>query len=302
MELPFAVDASVISSMQVGESSSNASSLVTASSQGSFAPMSEHEHDHDHNLHLRQHEELFHDAIPTEATYKEQPSNTTSQQDPRDGTFVPSMNSSTSTSTLVGTSIAGEALKAAGSRVSSVLSNFGFINRSIHSIDNSTEIPRKVQRQNLKNHHPEIQDNNTDVIEFAYDYINVIDEDEVDIWLDDHNNTAKYSNSINDASDPEEDMGRTDILAVLIHQQELGRLVEYTESANMVAADAEEAKAQGNLQEALDRHTEAAKLFHEAALIVQERDGERRLNSSIDCSRFLSKCHKSLTTFHISFQ
>ena len=129
-------------------------------------------------------------------------------------------------------------------------------------------------------------DHNTEVIDFAV--INVTDEDEVDIWLDDHNNTAQYSKALRSSSggsdhphddndDDPEHRRRTDILAVLLQQSPSssggGTLVDVTEQANAAAADAVASKRQGHLPRALERHTESARLFHEAAVLVRGHDG-----------------------------
>jgi hypothetical protein len=94
----------------------------------------------------------------------------------------------------------------------------------------------------------------------------------VDVWLDDGNHTSQYAAEFSE--EEEAAQGRTDVLAILLQQQDQGRLVEYTEKANQAMAHADGAKKDGRLQEALDRHTEAAKLFHEAAVLVKEHDGE----------------------------
>jgi hypothetical protein len=49
--------------------------------------------------------------------------------------------------------------------------------------------------------------------------------------------------------------------------------VTQCEDANRAAARAAQAKKEGNLQEALDAHTHAAKLFREAAIHMGEGNG-----------------------------
>jgi len=252
MELPFAVDASTMVPKPDG-SSSTASSLVTASSQGSLVPAEQPLHPH--SVGTDHHHAMGEYRAPTAPMHHQEPPDTASHH-------------SSITSTT------GVALKAAGNRVSSVLSNFGF-NRSSTSrgsvVGETFHHPPAAQNQQQQQQ----QYDNTEVIDFAY--INVTDEDEVDIWLDDRNNTAQYAlshYSENSKDDSAAATGRTDILAVLLQQDENGRLVDLTEHANEAAASADAAKKEGNLQEALDRHTESAKFFHEAAELVKEHDGE----------------------------
>lgn len=152
--------------------------------------------------------------------------------------------------------------------------------------------PQQRQQQQLQQE-PQ-HDNEETTIDFAY--INVTDEDEVDIWLDDssrnnHNHNAAQSSSASalddheDGGDDEKCARTADVLAVLLQSQRQqqqsphqGRLslVECTERANAAAVQAHDAKQDGRLQEALDRHTEAAQLFHEAAVRVKECDGACR--------------------------
>ena len=148
--------------------------------------------------------------------------------------------------------------------------NFGFHRNSSGSrptgVSETAQNHSNAHQQQYQHQHPHEET----TIDFAY--INVTDEDEVDVWLDDRNTTAQYA-----AEYPEEEeaaQGRTDVLAILLQQEDQGRLVEYTEKANQAVALADGAKKDGRLQEALDRHTEAAKLFHEAAVLVKEHDGE----------------------------
>jgi hypothetical protein len=342
MELPFAVDATT-------SSDNDASSLVTASSQGSLVPaddilnlsqIGQHHHgDEDtdgaivssfsmlqtgpHSLptssvpdpssnHVSrppQHQPimqqpLFHPTI-VELPPSAPPHSTSALPSGHASNFTIGVDGAATTTS---SSFGVDALKSAGSRVSSVLSHFGYnrnntssvpqVNHSrpsgdpvVHrSTPNSSLPPQQdIAPQNTsqvttsrsviqQNDHPD-----TEAIEFAY--INVTDEDEVDIWLDD-NHPYSYGggpatqNTSEGESSPL-DGGRADILAVLLRSdmslasQTTTQLVSWTEQANTAAAAAVTAKRQGHLQEALDRHSDAAKLFHEAAHLVQEHDGKK---------------------------
>jgi len=281
MELPFAVDASTMMP-KPDESSSTASSLVTSSSQGSLIPAEQPQHlqqqQHHHHHHQGSEHPHYHDhhqphpPPPTNVAYRTQSAATPIHQQHHHHQPDAPLSSFANT---------GVALKAAGSKVSSVLMNFGF-NRNSNN-NRSDEIPLHSATHQAMNpppqQHQQQYDNQETTIDFAY--INVTDEDEVDIWLDDRNHNTSHSSTAvvgegdhdsNDETGANNSRGRTDVLAVLLQQQE-GRLVEYTENANQAAAQADAAKKVGNLQEALNRHTESARLFHEAAVLVKEHDG-----------------------------
>jgi hypothetical protein len=347
MELPFAVDATT-------SSDNDASSLVTASSQGSLVPaddilnlsqIGQHHHgDEDtdgaivssfslqtspHSLpsssipdasnnHLSRppplpphqpimQQPLFH---PTIVDLPPSP--------PRHSTTaLPSVHGSNfatigmdRAATATSSSFGVDALKSAGSRVSSVLSHFGY-NRSntssvpqanhsrpsgdpvVHRSTPNSSLPSSMPQEDLAPHNTSqlttsrsvIQQNDhpdTVAIEFAY--INVTDEDEVDIWLDDNHPYSFGAQNTSEGESSPPDGGRADILAVLLRSDvslasqtnsTTTQLVSWTEQANTAAAAAVTAKRQGHLQEALDRHSDAAKLFHEAAHLVQEHDGKK---------------------------
>jgi hypothetical protein len=349
MELPFAVDATT-------SSDNDASSLVTASSQGSLVPaddilnlsqIGQHHHgtgeDTDeaivssfsmlqtgphsipsssipdaNNNHLSRPpppphqplaQPLFH---PTIVDLPPSPSpHGTSAMPPvqHASNFTIGVDGAAATTS---SSFGVDALKSAGSRVSSVLSHFGY-NRSsttgstvpqanhsrpsgdpvVHRSTPNSSLPSSIPQHDLAPQNtsqlttsrPVIQQNehpDTEAVEFAY--INVTDEDEVDIWLDDNHpysyggGPVAHNTSEGESSPP--DGGRADILAVLLRgdvslaSQTTTQLVSWTEQANIAAAAAVTAKRQGHLQVALDRHADAAKLFHEAAHLVQEHDGQ----------------------------
>lgn len=152
--------------------------------------------------------------------------------------------------------------------------------------------------------------NTSETIDFAY--VNVTDEDEVDVWLDgstvasytgssQHNRTSsKASGSIvdkkyDDDGSKSERQQKVDVLTILLSgsiqekhnllqtieeeskngtDQEqnpnstVGSMVSLVEQANIASREAANAKKKGNLQLALQMHSEAAKLFHNAAKLV----------------------------------
>jgi len=241
MELPFAVDASL---PKAEDGCDDASSLVTASSQCSLVPADEH-------LNLS--------ADSTSHLPPASPLANKTQEQHAQRVIAP-----------VADSLSNERQSSGGSRMSSVISHFVYGNRNSAgqtSTKTTTGAQTNAAAQELQQ---KTQQSETEVIDFAY--VNVTDEDEVDIWLDD--NLAQYSL----AEDGENESGvgrRADILTVLLAKHaegETDQLINTIEQANQVCLKAATAKKEGNLQEALDRHTEAAKLFHEAALVVKERD------------------------------
>jgi hypothetical protein len=161
----------------------------------------------------------------------------------------------------------------------------------------------------------------SDAMDFAY--INVTDEDEVDIWLETSTNSiydyntdvGKYrdqtrflfSNKNNGSGDWNGQTPKNsaaDILTILLsgnirNQQQLGLnnlrqsseendkdsksletkslstsvapnelMMKTIEEANVASAEAANAKIQGHLQDAFKKHCEAAKFFHQAALVL----------------------------------
>jgi hypothetical protein len=147
-----------------------------------------------------------------------------------------------------------------GSRISSVLSQFGVTAPSASS-----------------NAPPE--SGKTETVDFMDTYVNVCetDADEVDIIL------AGGDPGITNPAhqDANQQQGRRgDILTVLLSgpvrpgEEDGGEtIVTQCEDANRAAARAAQAKKEGNLQEALDAHTHAAKLFREAAIHMGEGNG-----------------------------
>lgn len=329
-QFPFAVDSDSSPIVAAGD---DASSLVTASSQGSFVPTSE-----DDGLHSSSNQQIddednvavfanltpdtqhpaqipiatmspptssvsFNATIvdlppPTNpaSSYRTIPATVSTSSDTNIGGGA---TTSTTTSLLNGV----DALKSAGSRVTSVLSHFGYglgsntVSSAIRT-SGTTTTPPTVDTMTTQHITPTLGTMDTlpeeATIDFAY--INVTDEDEVDIWLDDsHSNASRLETpSLNrgfyDTFDSENGSHRADILTILLANEVSPQtspndddntpvfsiseqLVDLTEKANEAAAKAVASRKNGNLQAALDRHSDAAKLFHQAALLVREQDG-----------------------------
>jgi hypothetical protein len=359
-QFPFAVDNSDASSPIVvaaatGAGGDDASSLVTASSQGSFVPTSEEDgglhsssqqHTDDGMDHMNHHDAVFANiehnvALPVDI---HQPTLSTPTEPSIFGATIvelppPSQyphpthqaadSSAVSNPPVIvsGTSLQSgvDALKSAGSRVTSVLSNLGYnlgINAAIGG-STATATAATVRTSNTSSTPPitlskqhydpplettttaavnntAISTNDETTIDFAY--INVTDEDEVDIWLDDSHANA-YRNSLehqvtmngtmssmnnpdavrrgnilavllsNDVSVPYEspEGGGETKTSTMVHQGD--QLVQLTEQASAVSSQAIIARKYGNLQVALDRHSDAAKLYHQAALLICDTDG-----------------------------
>lgn len=156
-----------------------------------------------------------------------------------------------------------------GSRISSAWSQFGATVSGVSgasSASNARPDPRT-----------------TETIDFMDTYVNVCetDADEVDIIL--AGGDPGIANINNPAADQEQGL-RGDILTILLSgplqlhsDQEDGvdgeSIVTQCEDANRATARAAQAKKDGNLQEALDAHTQAAKLFREAAIHIGDGNG-----------------------------
>ena len=157
-----------------------------------------------------------------------------------------------------------------GSRISSVWSQFG---ATVSNVSKARPDPRK-----------------TETIDFMDTYVNVYetDADEVDIIL--AGGDPGIANQYNPAANTDQEQGlRGDILTILLSgplhldadadaDSEDGggggeTIVTQCEDANRATARAAQAKKDGNLQEALDAHTQAAKLFREAAIHIGEGNG-----------------------------
>jgi hypothetical protein len=331
-QFPFAVDSD--SSPIVAAAGDDASSLVTASSHGSFVPTSEDDGmNSSSNQHIDDEDNVAVFAnIAPEAQHPLQPQIPVTSSTPPtpsvsfNATIVelpPPTNSesshrpvpatvSTSSATEIGGGAATtisllsgvDALKSAGSRVTSVLSHFGYglgNNTTSTSIQTGATRAAPSPMDSVTTHHINPRSDVIEVppeeatIDFAY--INVTDEDEVDIWLDDrHSNTNRLENTSLNRSyyenfDSVYESQRPDILTVLLANDVSPptslnnddqnapilsiseQLVDLTEKANKASAKAVEARKNGNLQAALDRHSDAAKLFHQAALLIRDQDG-----------------------------
>jgi hypothetical protein len=349
-QFPFAVDNSNSSSPIVPAVGDDSSSLVTASSQGSFVPTSEDDGMHSSS---QQHtdDELVgnHDAVFANlsvtpivvqqpqlppvvfgATIVDLPPSSQALPSPthKYQSNVADPTSSTVNSVTPSILSGVDALKSAGNRVTSVLSNLGYnlgINSNTGTVGTATIRTSNTTMStpiSISNHHYEPPINETTVtnitaagttsvndeaIDFAY--INVTDEDEVDVWLDDSHAKA-YRNSMgvatsqlgNENVDRNHDVVRRgNILAVLLandnsvpsnvegdrintsessitnHSE---RLFLLTEKANEMSAQAVNGRKNGDLQLALDRHSDSSKLFHQAALHVRDHDGKYAMFSN----------------------
>jgi hypothetical protein len=157
-----------------------------------------------------------------------------------------------------------------GSRISSVWSQFGATVSGASSASNTRPDAREDARK-------------TETIDFMDTYVNVCetDADEVDIIL------AGGDPGIANPNPANQEQGlRGDILTILLSgplhldadQDDDGgeTIVTQCEDANRATARASQAKKDGNLQEALDAHTQAAKLFREAAIHIGEGNGTLR--------------------------
>ena len=348
-QFPFAVDNSdspIVATAAGGGDDS--SSLVTASSQGSFVPTSEDDN-HGGMMHssLQQHTDDEHDQnhdavfanlsqqatpgavqqpqlLPVEpinfgATIVELPppspqSLPASQRaPPYTSTRYPPSVVNTSTTTTPSTLLSGvDALKSAGSRVTSVLSNLGYnlgmngntgttvASAAASTIRTSNTTHTPVSTISRQHYEPQPENDITKMApveegtnDFAY--INVTDEDEVDIWLDEnHANTYREDSGLHGNNNNSDTSRRGNILAVLLANDISppissadgtdaattpsmtaygDQLVQFTERASTMTFQAVEARKHGDLQLALDRHSDAAKLYHQAALQIRDRDG-----------------------------
>lgn len=348
-QFPFAVDNSDPSSPIVAAAAGgdDSSSLVTASSQGSFVPTSEEDHaagmmhsslqqhtDDENDLHNHNHDAVFANLTQGTPVTVQQPHLLPIEPINFGATIVelpppaphilpvshrpcpttisvtpPAMNTSLTTppsSLLSGV----DALKSAGSRVTSVLSNLGY-NLGINSGTNTTVATSSaptIRSSNTtstivapvsKQHYEPPTDNSTpklaNIEEAANDfaYINVTDEDEVDVWLDEnHASTNRDDATLHGNSNNADTIHRGNVLAILLandtsppislHDTAAAsrpsltpgeELVHFTEQANTMTSQAVQARKNGNLQMALDRHSDAAKLYHQAALQIRDKDG-----------------------------
>jgi hypothetical protein len=223
----------------------------------------------------------------------------------------------TSTATTPSSLLSGvDVLKSAGSRVTSVLSTLGY-NLGMNSntsayvttataptirTSNTTQNPVSPISQQYYEPQPEsISPNKVTLDEGAneFAYINVTDEDEVDVWLDENHASTCRSDStfhvnndysfagrrgnilaillandvsppISSANDTDTDLATTPVMTTSTNGDPL---VHFTEQANTMRLQAVEARKDGNLQTALDRHSDAAKLYHKAALQIRNADG-----------------------------
>jgi hypothetical protein len=244
MELPFAVESSSDGGRNMSsshQSTASSSSLVTAYSAEDTYMQSSSGY------------EPMRGSLPPPDHVNLQQAQTSSQSQPT----RPVMNSNSNSNTPPPTT---------SSRISSVWSQFGATVSGASSALNTRPDARK-----------------TETIDFMDTYVNVCetDADEVDIIL--AGGDPGIANH-NNPSDQEQGL-RGDILTILLsgplHVDEEDddggeTIVTQCEDANRATARAAQAKKDGNLQEALDAHTQAAKLFREAAIHIGEGNGTLR--------------------------
>lgn len=263
MELPFAVESSSSADRNTGglgsSQTSNASSLVTASSQDTFlqssssyepilaTPVSPHAQPPTHVT-----------ALPVHGTQQPQHHHLQHIQQQRPPPPQAPFDQYRKVSST--------------SRISSVLSQFG---AAVSSVSKSRQPAAATSITSSTT-----ADDNTYAADEAFVDVYASDADDVDILL-----AGADPGISNPAFLPEQastvTAHRGDILTVLlsgpIHiaddTNETGSLVTQCEEANNAAARATQAKKDGHLQEALDAHTAAAKLFREAAVHIGEGSG-----------------------------
>jgi len=243
----------------------SSSSLVTASSQGDSSFLqADHDNDNDNDKYEPiTHAALHHQHPPDHITLPHAPYTTarSSQQIPK-----PAVNSS---------------------RLSSVLSQFGAA-----VVSHATTMSAKTAATRPDSRQP------TETVDFET-YVNVseTDADEVDIILAGGDpgiaSNPAAAATMHDAT-VEQGLITGDILTVLLSgpvvvmdQQHGGgggdgphdngqhdeSVVTLCQVANLAATRASQAKRNGHLQEALDAHSQAAKLFRQAALLVGNGSG-----------------------------
>ena len=140
----------------------------------------------------------------------------------------------------------------------------------------------------------------TEIIDFAY--VNVTDEDEIDVWFDNHSENHHKpgfgrngggTSTLFFESDDENKSYNVDILTILLSgriqtpdvgntidetkvdnevvaSNRLETMIRFIEDGNEAALNASIAKKNGNMQESFQKHSEAAKYFYEGAVAFRE--------------------------------
>jgi hypothetical protein len=276
MDLPFVVDSTSTQSSQQLENSiglgADDSSLVTASSQGSLLPNSEDSADNAERATTAYTNDTGTDAadpVTLGTGTSDAPLTTAPARDRRDDFEDHLLLATPADLSVPNVEPTSHRLGSIGS----VLSQLGLRGPT-------TEIPHAKHNDN-QNHrgyaidsHRANDQQEEEVIDFTYVNVWDTDADEVDILL------STETEEDDDRSDPHPTSDRRgpergDILAALISgtpwadDSTAEDFVVLSEQANRAAAQAIQAKRRGNLQEALDAHATAAKLFREAAGRIQ---------------------------------
>jgi hypothetical protein len=277
MDLPFVVDSTSTQSSQQLENSiglgADDSSLVTASSQGSLLPNSEDSADNAERATTAYTNDTGTDAadpVTLGTGTSDAPLTTAPARDRRDDFEDHLLLATPADLSVPNVEPTSHRLGSIGS----VLSQLGLRGPT-------TEIPHAKHNDNQNHrgyaidaHRANDQQEEEEVIDFTYVNVWDTDADEVDILL------STGTEEDDDRSDPHPTSDRRgpergDILAALISgtpwadDSTAEDFVVLSEQANRAAAQAIQAKRRGNLQEALDAHATAAKLFREAAGRIQ---------------------------------
>jgi hypothetical protein len=276
MDLPFVVDSTSTQSSQQLENSiglgADDSSLVTASSQGSLLPNSEDSADNAERATTAYTNDTGTDAadpVTLGTGTSDAPLTTAPARDRRDDFEDHLLLATPADLSVPNVEPTSHRLGSIGS----VLSQLG-----LRGPTTATPHAKHNDNQNHRGYaidsHRANDQQEEEVIDFTYVNVWDTDADEVDILL------STETEEDDDRSDPHPTSDRRgpergDILAALISgtpwadDSTAEDFVVLSEQANRAAAQAIQAKRRGNLQEALDAHATAAKLFREAAGRIQ---------------------------------
>jgi hypothetical protein len=291
MDLPFVVDSTSTQSSQQLENSiglgADDSSLVTASSQGSLLPNSEDSADNAERATTAYTNDTGTDAadpVTLGTGTSDAPLTTAPARDRRDDFEDHLLLATPADLSVPNVEPTSHRLGSIGS----VLSQLG-----LRGPTTATPHAKHNDNQNHRGYaidsHRANDQQEEEVIDFTYVNVWDTDADEVDILL------STETEEDDDRSDPHPTSDRRgpergDILAALISgtpwadDSTAEDFVVLSEQANRAAAQAIQAKRRGNLQEALDAHATAAKLFREAAGRIQGSNGTWRPQCSISAN------------------
>lgn len=162
------------------------------------------------------------------------------------------------------------------------------------NIFGSLRVPSVLQSKPKATQAAPKQPQSTETIDFTYvNVCDVTDADEVDITLDgQHTAMEGLQGTLGEDNEALESKRRGDILTLLLSgaaQQEHNEdLVRQCEEANQASSQAMEAKREGDLQGALKAHSQAARQFRDAAILVKDRN-EAMANSLLLLSQTQAK-------------